>query len=260
MLSYPMLSTVGFEANNFVVSYLLCSMETVDISIAYLEAVRDGDSESVEHHKRRLSELDENVLIDDISGSTDSIVFWCNIYNAFVRELIRSSEPTLTSSLTRLRFFNLNRINIAGHSLSLQSIEHDILRKGQFSFGLGYLPKPIISSFKRRAQPNTLDERIHFLLNCGAESCPLIRVLNSDSYDEQADEASSQYLDREITDDNGQVTVPRLFAWYRGDFGGKSGIRDFVNTYTETEVTEQTTINFNSYNWKTVIETTPFQN
>ena len=45
--------------------------------------------------------------------------------------------------------------------------------------------------------------------------------------------ATRSYLDStvEYDPDAGTVSVPRVFLWFRGDFGGGSGIREFLHDH-----------------------------
>jgi len=98
---------------------------------------------------------------------------------------------------------------------------------------LGYLPKLYVTNFERRYRLEDCEPRIHFALNCGAESCPAIRAHEPDRIDEQLDQATRSYLNATVEYDSGAgtVLVPRVFLWSRGDFGGRAGIHEFRQTH-----------------------------
>lgn len=219
-----------------------------ELAVNYLESVKN--SGNADKERKRLSEIESL----DFSTQGEIKSFWCNVYNALVIDDINRSDPNLSNPLTRLKIYYTTKINVAGHSLSLQEIEHDILRRGKFSFTFGYLRKPLISSFKRSSRPKSIDNRIHFLLNCGAKSCPLIRILKETNYNELAEKSCRSHLSRNVQFDESinTITVPRIFLWYLGDFGRKQGIKKFVSVYTDLNVTEDTSIRFDSYDWSTV--------
>jgi len=78
--------------------------------------------------------------------------------------------------------------------------------------------------------PIALDERLHFALFRGARSSPAFRVFESGRLDVQLEEAATQYIRRtvELEADGRAIAVPKLLQWYAADFGGKSGVLEFV--------------------------------
>jgi hypothetical protein len=199
--------------------------------------------------RHKLSELN----VQDLENTTDfgRKAFWTNIYNARVREKIKKDEVNLRSSSQRFKFFYLTKIEVCSRNLSLQTIEHRILRRGQLSFGLGYISIPSISAFVQRSRPDSLDYRIHFLLNCGAKSCPRVRILDADNYDKTASEATSSYLNQNVAVRENAIEIPRIFLWYRGDFGGRGGIVDILEDYTKCSVSPSDNLKYRDYDWST---------
>ena len=77
------------------------------------------------------------------------------------------------------------------------------------------------------------DARIHFIVNCGARSCPPIRILQSSSssdagaggdtgnVDQALASATAGYLHSEVRVDEAkrEILLPRLLLWYGADFG-----------------------------------------
>ena len=73
--------------------------------------------------------------------------------------------------------------NVGGLLFTLDEIEHGILRvnKGHPKDG-----KPMFNDDKRKKlMVESLDPRIHFALNCGAASCPPIRIYQKEKLDKQ---------------------------------------------------------------------------
>jgi hypothetical protein len=96
-----------------------------------------------------------------------------NLYNAFVQDaLIRHPEQYHD----RRAFFRERRHTVASTDLSLDIIEHGILRHSKWKYGLGYVPNSFPSAFERQHRVPEIDPRVHFALNGGAESCPPITV------------------------------------------------------------------------------------
>src|SRR5207247_626169 len=82
----------------------------------------------------------------------DRLAYWLNAYNAFTLHAILAEYPITSVWKTRNgQFFQRRRHVAGGRAVSLDDIEHEILR-GQF------------------AEP-----RIHFAINCGSNGCPPMR-------------------------------------------------------------------------------------
>jgi hypothetical protein len=82
--------------------------------------------------------------------------------------------PGLFFLITRLSnkksFFTVKQINVANKQLSLDEIEHGILRRSKIKWSLGYLNKLFPSAFEKHQRADKADYRIHFALNCGAKA------------------------------------------------------------------------------------------
>ena len=96
---------------------------------------------------------------ESLETLNEKIAFWINTYNmltiyGIINEI--KNNPNFMkkgnkSNLQRLKFFWLKKYKVGGKNISLYQIENDILRK-------------------RFSEP-----RIHFTLNCGSQSCPLLK-------------------------------------------------------------------------------------
>ncbi|MDZ7745495.1 MAG: DUF547 domain-containing protein [Halobacteriales archaeon] len=104
-------------------------------------------------------------------------------------------------------------------------------RGSQWKYGLGYVPNPFASTFVRRHRVAEPDFRIHFALNCGAASCPAVAAYDAETVEANLDAATKSYLRSETLVEERTAYVPRLLLWYRGDFGGRSGIRRILREY-----------------------------
>ncbi len=65
------------------------------------------------------------------------------------------------------------------------------------------------------------DPRIHFVLNCGARSCPQIAIYSSTNLEKALNMATTSYCNAEvdIVLENAEVRLSKLFLWYKNDFG-----------------------------------------
>jgi len=159
-------------------------------------------------------------------GTNDrfKVAFWINVYNAgflYLRKALGLYRPAI---------YRKKALSIGGHQLSLDDIEHGILRRYRWKWSLGYFADPLANPKIKKLAVKNLDPRIHFALNCGARSCPPIRVYDPALLEEQLEMASSSFIESttQIDQNKRLVEVNRIFLWYRGDFGGRKGILDRI--------------------------------
>jgi hypothetical protein len=95
------------------------------------------------------------------------------------------------------------------------------------------------------------DPRIHFAVNCGAESCPPIAAYTADEIHTQLDWATEGYLDANVEYDaeTGRALVPRVFLWFRGDFGRKRDIVDFLVAYEQLPPGANPRLSYREWDW-----------
>ena len=215
-----------------------------DLLIAYRTG---GDPEP---QLSALETLDDAALSPIRRDRDAALAFWCNCYNAGTQRLLATHAALYESPLRSLRFFSIPAVRIAGHGLGLDDIEHGVLR-ARSKYGLGYLPRFLPDTFELRHRLDERDPRIHFALNCGAASCPPIRAYTADDIDAQLDLATRGYLDATVEYDAGAgvVRAPRVMAWYRGDFGGKAGIREFLRRYDAIPAEADPAVAFLPWDW-----------
>ena len=132
----------------------------------------------------------------------EQFAFYINAYNAWTLKLILTKYPDI-KSIKELGFFSSGPwkkkvVRLQGGTVSLDHIEHDILR------------------------PRFKDPRVHFAINCAARSCPPLRsepyrakVLN-----QQLDDATGSFLNdpRSCRLDGNDFYVSRIFKWFSEDF------------------------------------------
>jgi hypothetical protein len=113
--------------------------------------------------------------------------FWINIYNslvvhAIVEELLPPQKATKT--LDRLQLYATASYRVNHFVFSLNDIENGILR-GNKKSAVPMSAVPFLINDPRRSFMLPSDPRIHFALNCGAQSCPPIAVYEADQLDSQ---------------------------------------------------------------------------
>lgn len=216
-----------------------------EVARQLLERVRrEGPTES---HLRALAGFDEHDLAALRTSRTAALAFWLDVYNA-AAQLLLERRPEMFES--RWRFFRTTSVTVAGVGLSLDDIEHGVLRGERSKYGLGYLPRLDRSGFGPEYRL-AADPRIHFALNCGAASCPAVLAYDPESVDRTLDEATESYLTQTVTydPDRNRVRVPRVCLWFVGDFGGPSGVRAFLRRYGRIPPDSEPSLRFRSYDW-----------
>ena len=166
-----------------------------------------------------------------IIGDGARIAFWANLYNALLLHRL-CLKPVRGSMLRHPRLFAKVAYRVGAQPHTLNLIEHGLLR-GNRRPPL-HLKRPLRRSDPRlAAAPSRVDPRIHFALNCGARSCPPIRVYDPESLEDQLDANTRGYLEAEtvVEPERGRVTLPRLMRLYAHDFGGRDEQLAFAARY-----------------------------
>jgi hypothetical protein len=163
------------------------------------------------------------------------LAFWINVFNAGVLRDARELESA--GSVREVEaFFERPRLRIGEHSYSLDDIEHGLLRGNVAKPGRKQPPM-------RRGDPRleympiVFEERMHFALHSACRSSPPLRAFDGGQLDRQIEQATVDYLRRNVrVERRGAVLfLPRLFRWFGEDFGGETGIIDFVVARIEDE-------------------------
>ena len=183
--------------------------------------------------KKDLTEL--NAYLDWLSNSKPSetwskdqlMAFWINAYNALTIKLIVDRYP-ISSIKDIYSPWNIKVITIANKTLSLNNIEHDILRK------MG-------------------DPRIHFGIVCASISCPKLQneAFNTQNTNCLLNKASKEFLadstKNELTTDAAELS--KIFKWFAKDFKQEGSLIDFLNKFADIRISSDATISFKDYNW-----------
>jgi len=232
-----------------LVSFSAMAQENPDyikVSQEMLYAVRTGVP--VDSFIQQLAKASPESLAGQLKTDSERKAFWLNIYNAHTQVALGQDPGAYRE---RNKFFTKKFIRIAGETISLDLIEHGILRRSKAKYSFGHFNKLFKSRFEKRFRVETLDYRIHFALNCGATSCPPIAFYQPARIDQQLDLATKTYLKREVLFTGKDLTVklPAILSWFRGDFGGKKGILKLLQE--QKLVPDNTTprIHWKKYNW-----------
>lgn len=217
-----------------------------ELSESFLQRIKKNED------TQDLQDVLANTSIKELENALDTndkrLAFWLNIYNAYI-QVILNKNPNLYND--RGSFFKLEQIKIAGETVSFAKIEHGLIRKSQWEYGLGYIRKWFPNKFERRLRVNKPVFNVHFALNCGAKDCPPVAIYEWERLQEQFSKGTKNYLVRTTSfkADSKKVTVNSLFSWFRGDFGGKEGIKNILKKNGLIPVTEGIELNYDNYDW-----------
>lgn len=216
----------------------------VTLSQDFLYDLKDGNSG--EEYIHQLAQITLEDLELNLNTKAEKLTFWVNIYNALVQYRLLQ-EPSLFDD--RSEFFTRAWLDIAGIRMSYDDIEHGIIRNSRVKLGLGYLKNLTAPYWQKKLRNTDIDGRVHFVLNCGAKSCPFIPILSDQNFDDRLDTLAKNYLSK-ITEVNGsQVRTSPLFSWFRGDFGGKRGVKKLLLTYGLIESVSDCHLEYLPYDW-----------
>lgn len=217
-----------------------------EISETFLKRLRQNlDTEDIQLvlANTTIKELDKA-----LNNDARRLAFWVNIYNAYIQVILKE-QPDLYND--RGTFFKKEQINIAGETVSFAKIEHGIIRKSQWEYGLGMIRKWFPNKFERKLRVDKRDYRIHFALNCGAKDCPPVAIYDWERLDEQLEKGTSAYLNKTTVFNKvkKEVAVTSLFSWFRGDFGCKNGVKNILKKHSLIPTTKGIDLSYKNYDW-----------
>lgn len=162
------------------------------------------------------------ILLSELAISDDSIMSHVdlyvkkaclyNLYNILIfHAKLVFGHPT--DLIKRGKFFNDAAYVISGKRITSVELEHDILRTRMNDKD---------DRIAWRLQEK--DPRMHFVLNCGAQSCPPLVAIDETKTEEILQTATERFISNncEIDLPAGKVTLSRLWKWFRKDFTAES--------------------------------------
>ena len=144
-----------------------------------------------------LSSIDTDQL-----SHNESFAFFINVYNAFTIKLILTKYPGINSIKEIGSFFSnpwsQKFIHLNGHLVSLDYIEHEVLR------------------------PTFKDPRVHFAINCAAKSCPPLfnHPFDGKKLETQLDERTAEFINDAsvVYLKENTLYTSKIFKWFAEDF------------------------------------------
>ncbi|MEE9271420.1 MAG: DUF547 domain-containing protein [Candidatus Krumholzibacteria bacterium] len=183
----------------------ILSTHVRDGRVDYPTLCRSGHLEA---YLARLEATDPAAITDDHTR----LAFWINAYNAFTLQLICENYPVKSindlhfagryvGAVTKKTIWHRDFIVINGEKLSLNDIEHEIIR------------------------PRFQDPRAHFALVCASKSCPALsaQAFEGPTLNSQLDEQARIFFaepGKNHFDTKEKVAhISKILDWYAGDFG-----------------------------------------
>ena len=227
-----------------------------DLLKRYVQEGEVGEPSRVNYAALAASEKDKAVLegyLKALSQSTPSALtkdaqfaFWANLYNALTIKVVLDYYPV--SSIRKINIspglfskgpWGKKLIHVEGKELSLDDIEHKILR------------------------PGWKDPRVHYALNCASYGCPSLplRPFAAKTLEAQLNAAARDFINapRGAHVEDNRLIVSQIYDWYGSDFNQDDTKSSDVNVishlqhYADKELAAalkgRTKINNYEYNW-----------
>jgi hypothetical protein len=177
----------------------------------------------------------QNIAIEDYSRD-EQFAFWVNLYNAATVDVILKNYP-----LASIRDIGLlgqgpwkdDAVTVSGKTLSLDNIEHDILR------------------------PVWQDVRIHYAVNCASIGCPNLatQAYTADKLEAMLDEAAAAFVNhpRGFGGTADAIVASNIYEWYEEDWGSAEAVLEHAREYATGPTAEllanATEIDGYDYDW-----------
>ena len=181
--------------------------------------VSADDTQILQSYLNRLTGMNPRKL-----SRKEQLPYWINLYNALTVKVVLDAYPVDSILSIRPTFFSIGPwdkdfISIHGHNLSLNDIEHRILR------------------------PIWQDPRIHYAGNCASLGCPNIaaQAYTADNAESLLDQGCKDYVNHprgvRFTDD--ELMLSSIYDWYAQDFGDQKQLLGDLASCAEPELATQ---------------------
>ncbi|WP_316013586.1 DUF547 domain-containing protein [Roseobacter sp. HKCCA0434] len=176
-----------------------------------------ADAGALERVVARLSAIDPRGLTPDAA-----FAYWANLYNAVTLLVVTRNWPVdsirrIDGSLFSPGPWSEKRVRMAGTDLSLDDIEHEIMR------------------------PVFADPRVHYAVNCASIGCPNLRAepWRAAGLEAALDAAARAYVNhpRGAAVGRDGLVVSSIYHWFDEDFGGTdAGVIAHLGRYADDPV------------------------
>lgn len=167
----------------------------------------------------------------------ERLAFWINMYNAWTIKVVIDNYPLksikdlgadmVIGTILKTTIWDKDLVEIHGMKMSLNDIEHEIIRKYR-------------------------DARIHFAIVCASKSCPALR---SEAY--EGEKLNAQLSDQtklfiadttrnKLNLDKKEIRLSKIFSWFEADFKkdrsfekGNGSVIKFISRYVPKETADK---------------------
>ncbi len=238
---------IAFLALTALLSLSLPAQDFIEASQNLLKAMRDKNTSEAKKYVDIIANGDPAKFKAQVNTQQEKLAFWINTYNGLIQYKL-TLNPKLFED--RGDFFSDDIITVLGEKTSFDQLEHGVLRRGTSKYSKGYFKSPFADDWYEQYQVDKIDWRIHFALNCGAASCPPVRIYDDATIYKQLNASSIAYLDSQVKYDKSEneVYAPKLMDWFSGDFGGSDQVLKILKTNKYIPNTD-VDLEFNDYDW-----------
>ncbi len=215
----------------------------------------EADRQNLDSYLAAVSRYSPESTPERFEKQSDELAYWLYAYNAYVIKSILDRWPLQSVTDVKaplelvkgLGFFYQLRFLFGGEAYSLYAVENDIIRA------------------------RYRDARIHFVLNCASESCPVLRpeLPEGDQLEPFLQQAAVDFVNDErnvyIDHEEKVVVLSTIFKWFRKDFindvrrrglPSERGLIDYIASVAPAALGEEIRrvndyeIVFADYDWK----------
>lgn len=176
----------------------------------------------------------------------EQLAFWANLYNAITLKVILDDYPVASIRDIKSKGVWLDpkafigpwvqkRIAVEGRELSLDEIEHAILR------------------------PTFKDPRVHYAVNCASFGCPNLgaKAWRAETLEADLDAAARDFVNHPRgakVGGDGALAVSSIYNWFKADFGGSDAgviahLKKYANPQFAKQLEKLTAVGGDSYDW-----------
>ena len=188
--------------------------------VAYAR-VAPADKQALKSYIRGLQGVKVTSLKSD-----EQRAFWANLYNAVTIDVVLSHYPvksikdiSLGGSFFASGPWKKPLVTVEGRQLSLDNIEHDILRK------------------------IWRDPRVHYSVNCASMGCPNLMpvAFTGATLDAMLTQGARDYINhpRGVSVSGTQVRLSNIYSWFSEDFGNQAQLLQHLKAYASPALKAQ---------------------
>ncbi len=180
------------------------------------------------------------VRVTDLTRA-EQRAYWINLYNALTIKAVLDRWPVksirdinISPGLFTRGPWGKKLITIEGHAVSLDDIEHRILR------------------------PIWRDPRIHYAVNCASIGCPNLQsfAFTAVNTEQLLDTGARAYVNhpRGVRVAGGRLRVSSIYHWFKVDFGGTdtgviAHLRRYARPALKAKLTHVRAVDGHGYDW-----------